>query len=112
MPTYDYACEDGHTHEHFRTIAERHNCPACPTCGKPTTKQIATFKTEIEYTETMGESRAFRFPASGVDAARRSFSSVRDGSVRVRDDGAVVFKNRSASRRFADEWATKSAGSG
>lgn len=41
MPTYVYRCEedadgDDHVTELFRMMADRHDCPACSTCGKPT----------------------------------------------------------------------------
>lgn len=107
MPTYDYACADGHTSEHFRTVADRHDCPACPTCGKPTTKQISQTKTEMEYTESMGTSRAFRFPEHQVEQARKNFRSLNDGSASVRDDGSVIFRNRRGSQKFAEEWHSK-----
>lgn len=33
MPTYDYACESGHRHEHFCKIADRPTHRECPECG-------------------------------------------------------------------------------
>lgn len=101
MPLYDYTCQNGHTSEHFRLVAQRHECPQCPTCGKPTTKNITAGKAEMEYTERMGESRSYFISKGEVAKARRMF---RHGS--IKDDGRVIFRNRKDAQGFAREWSS------
>lgn len=34
MPLYDYRCEEGHSTEHSRPMADRETPVTCPSCGK------------------------------------------------------------------------------
>jgi len=40
MPTYEYRCPDGHAFEKFQKMSDKPRA-ACPTCGKPATRQIS-----------------------------------------------------------------------
>lgn len=39
MPTYDYACPNGHVFERFEKMADKKNKP-CPKCKKPSRRQL------------------------------------------------------------------------
>jgi putative FmdB family regulatory protein len=40
MPTYEYACPEGHEFEKFQKITDKPRA-RCPTCGKPATRKIS-----------------------------------------------------------------------
>ena len=40
MPTYDYACDQGHTHEVRCSFADKPACEPCPECGEPSKRVI------------------------------------------------------------------------
>lgn len=41
MPIYEYRCEAGHVTDAYRTVANRHDCPACDRCASATEKIIS-----------------------------------------------------------------------
>lgn len=42
MPLYEYRCRDGHTTDAYRSVEDRHSCPACGRCGEGTEKIISS----------------------------------------------------------------------
>jgi len=40
MPTYEYACPNGHLFEKFQKMSEKPRA-ACPVCGEPATRKIS-----------------------------------------------------------------------
>lgn len=42
MPSYDFMCPDGHTHEIFCRMSEKPSSPACPECTRATHQVILT----------------------------------------------------------------------
>ena len=40
MPTYEYACPEGHEFEKFQKITDKPRA-RCPACGKPATRKIS-----------------------------------------------------------------------
>jgi putative FmdB family regulatory protein len=41
MPIYIYECKSEHITESYRTVEDRHKCPACEQCGGDTRKLIS-----------------------------------------------------------------------
>ena len=63
MPTYEYACRNGHVTEAFRSIDERDNAPKCDACGTSTRKMISAVRGFVSF--PAGGGQEYVSPSSG-----------------------------------------------
>lgn len=84
MPTYEYRCPDGHAFEKFQKMSDKPRA-ACPTCGKPATRQISggaglVFKGSGFYITDYGKDGKKDQRAAGGDKSASSSESGGSGS--------------------------------